>query len=78
MDIAAEEFHNSVPAAAALHGQVADVASQLAEACDRLRTADGGGDSGRLSAWWQRLREKAAANQLGVKVREGEGGGGQH
>ncbi|XP_043207473.1 LOW QUALITY PROTEIN: 2-hydroxyacyl-CoA lyase 1-like [Amphibalanus amphitrite] len=65
VDISPEEFHNSVPASVTLLGQVAEVTGQLAEAWGQSGPA--GADPGRLGTWWQRLREKAAANQLGVK-----------
>ncbi|XP_037085950.1 2-hydroxyacyl-CoA lyase 1-like [Pollicipes pollicipes] len=62
VDICPEEFHTSRPAAAALFGQVALVADQLTEAYG----ADGRPDQ--LAHWWRRLRDKAAANQLGVQA----------
>ena len=65
VDLAPEEFHNSVPAAATLLGQVAEVTGQLTVAMARGRSP---GSSSRLTDWWQRLREKAAVNQLGAKV----------
>ena len=68
VDIAPEEFHNSVPAAAALLGQVAEVTAQLTVAAARGRSP---GSSARLADWWQRLREKAAVNQQGAKVPSG-------
>jgi len=60
VDICPEEFHNSQPAAAALFGQLAEVADQLTEACGTA-TAD-------RADWWRRLREKVAVNQEAVKA----------